>query len=173
MVDGTKIEETATLESSVSKMFCICMTSLWNKGQVILGPCIKWIPHHKCFWQRNKKTNKPKEYRTTQQPGFKPSLSFHCASFYSKYFLLLTAKLADSADWPFGQSFEEWSERKGLGSCANYCWTLCRHCTHFLCPHWGSAWGFYHAVFLFHSGRNACFWLDRLAVKAWSRPAQY
>lgn len=27
MVDGTKIEETTTLESSVSKMFCICMTT--------------------------------------------------------------------------------------------------------------------------------------------------
>lgn len=97
------LQWTYKLESSVSKMFCICMTSLWNKGQVILGPCIKWIPHHKCFWQRNKERNKPKEYQTTQQPGFKPSLSFHCASFYSKYFLLTDCQagwLSGLAIWP-------------------------------------------------------------------------
>lgn len=148
-VDGTKIEETATLESSVSKIFCICVMSLSNKGQVILGPCIKWIPHHKCFWQKNKQTNQ----RSTEQHNSRvpnQACPFIVPAFTVSTSSWLTAKPADCltglAIWPI---------------------------LHFLCPHWGSAWGFYQAVFLFHSGRNACFWLDCLAVKAWSRPARY
>lgn len=130
-------------------MFQKCFASAWRVSETKVKSFLVHVSNG--FPTTNasdKETKKQINQRSTEQHNSQVSnqaCPFIVPAFTVSTSSWLTAKLADSADWSFGQSFEEWSERKGLGSCANYCWTLCRHCTHFLCPHWGSAWGFYHA----------------------------
>lgn len=113
------MEDKATLELNVFKPFASVWWVFETKVNFFLAYFCGFPTTNTSDEKNNNKQNKtrkPKECRTTQQPTFKQSLFFHCAGFDGTCFLLSDCQAGKGLPTAVSNPMIHWSKRKQSSS---------------------------------------------------------